>query len=80
MTLADRVKLVDEMIRENPDVTIRDYISVARELELVKSAKGSLGRLMFMRKLDEEAKDIIRTMKPIQLNKNIGERYKDLRR
>lgn len=38
MTLADRIKLIDDMIRENPDVTIKDYIELVGEVRKIASA------------------------------------------
>jgi hypothetical protein len=35
MTLADRVKLIDDMVRENRDVTIKDYLELVKDLEAI---------------------------------------------
>lgn len=37
MTLAERIKLMDDMIRENPDVTIKDYMDLCKELVEIKA-------------------------------------------
>lgn len=36
MNLPDRIKLVDDMIREDPQYTIRDYLEVVAEIEQIK--------------------------------------------
>lgn len=36
MTLADRIKLIDDMIREDPQYTIRDYLDMVAEIEQIK--------------------------------------------
>lgn len=48
MTLAEKIKLIDDMIEENPEVTIRDYI------ELVKEIKGIQSRSIFLNRQSRE--------------------------
>jgi hypothetical protein len=38
MTLADKISLIDQMIRENSDYTIRDYLSHVKEIESVENS------------------------------------------
>lgn len=38
MTLCERIKLVDDMIRENPDSTIKDYMELMGELVKIERA------------------------------------------
>jgi len=38
MTLSDRIQLIDDMIRENPEYTIEDYDNMVREITAVESA------------------------------------------
>jgi hypothetical protein len=35
MTLAEQISLIDEMIRENPDYTIRDFLDLMKEIQSV---------------------------------------------
>jgi hypothetical protein len=38
MTLANRIKLIDDMIRENPDATIGNYLELCKELGSIAAA------------------------------------------
>jgi hypothetical protein len=38
MTLTEQISLVDQMIRENPDYTIRDFLNLKSEIESVESS------------------------------------------
>lgn len=38
MTLAEQISLVDAMIKENPDYTIRDFLDLMKELQSVESS------------------------------------------
>lgn len=38
MTLADRIKLVNDMVRENPDVTIKDYLELVNDVTRIEHA------------------------------------------
>ncbi len=38
MTLSERIQLIDSMIRENPDFTIRDYLDLVKDIESIKAA------------------------------------------
>lgn len=33
MILAEQISLIDDMIRENPDYTIRDFLDLIKELD-----------------------------------------------
>lgn len=35
MTIAEQISLIDEMIRENPDYTIRDFLDLIKEVQSV---------------------------------------------
>lgn len=48
MTLADRIKLIDDMVRENQDVTIRDYIELVGEVRKIESV--SIESVVFLEK------------------------------
>lgn len=37
MTLQDKISLIDQMIRENPDYTIRDYLDLMKELDRISA-------------------------------------------
>jgi hypothetical protein len=39
MTLEAKDKLISDMIKENPDVTIRQYLDVVKELEEIEQAQ-----------------------------------------
>ena len=38
MTLTEQISLIDSMIRENPDYTIRDYLSIMAEIQSVSDS------------------------------------------
>lgn len=38
MTLAEQTSLIDAMIKENPDYTIRDYLDLMRELSHISDS------------------------------------------
>lgn len=38
MTLAEKISLIDQMIRENPDYTIRDYQDLMAELAAISDS------------------------------------------
>jgi hypothetical protein len=38
MTLADRIKIIDGMILENPDATIKDYIELVKDVEAIEDS------------------------------------------
>lgn len=38
MTLAEQISLIDQMIRENPDYTIRDYLDLLAEIAAVSDS------------------------------------------
>jgi hypothetical protein len=38
MTLAEQISLIDEMIRENPDYTIRDFLDLMADIQSVASS------------------------------------------
>ena len=38
MTLDEKISLIDQMIRENPDYTIRDYLDLIAEIQSVESS------------------------------------------
>lgn len=38
MTLCERTKLIDDMIRENPDATIKDYFELMGEVNKIERA------------------------------------------
>jgi hypothetical protein len=37
MNLQELVKLADDLIKENPDYTIRDFIEIKKEIEAVEN-------------------------------------------
>ena len=51
MTLSqdDKVKLVDDLIKQNPDATVRDYIVELKEIEnevaAIRAAKDNINEL-----------------------------------
>lgn len=38
MTLEERISIIDKMIRENPDYTIRDYLELCGEVNNIRQA------------------------------------------
>jgi hypothetical protein len=38
MTLEAKDKLIDDLIKENPDSTIKDYLEVVKEIEQIETA------------------------------------------
>lgn len=38
MTLAEQISLIDQMIRENPDYTVRDFLDLMKELAAVSDS------------------------------------------
>ena len=53
MTLATRIQLIDDMVKENPDVTIKDYVELVREINRIKSS-----RKLFVTKVEERYKEL----------------------
>jgi hypothetical protein len=35
MTLEDQTKLIEDLIKENPDTTIKDFLELAREIDKI---------------------------------------------
>lgn len=48
MTLQQKSKLIDDLIEENQDVTIKEYVSTVEELRRINNYKG--GRKMLFKK------------------------------
>jgi hypothetical protein len=67
MTLADRIKLVDDMVRENPDVTIKEYLELVKEFDEVRVATI------------ENKMDQVTVINPIIFNRRVDDRYRGLR-
>jgi len=44
MTLADKVRLVEDLIRENEDATIREYLDCLKEIEQVEATIQTVHR------------------------------------
>jgi hypothetical protein len=40
MTLDDQISLIDDMIKENPDYTIRDFLDLMKELDSITDSMG----------------------------------------
>jgi hypothetical protein len=38
MTLSARIKLIDDMVRENPYTTIKDYLGLVRDIQGIRAA------------------------------------------
>jgi len=38
VTLCEKISLVDSLIRENPDVTINDYLETVQEIEKISES------------------------------------------
>jgi len=43
MTLEAKDKLINDLIKENPDATIRDYLEVCKEIIGIENASGTAG-------------------------------------
>lgn len=76
MTLADRIKLVNDMIRENPDSTIKEYLELVKDIEEIETMSEGTP-IIYLKKV-HEAIEIANTRKPIEINKNRSERYATL--
>jgi hypothetical protein len=42
MTLTARIKLINDMVRENPDTTIRDYLELVKEMKGIRKAANQV--------------------------------------
>lgn len=60
MTLAERIKLVDDMVKENRDVTIKDYLELVKELQRIRSSRIFFDRQSRQR-YSELRREFIRT-------------------
>lgn len=38
MELEDKIKMIDQLIKENPDNTIRDYLDLLKEVETIEKS------------------------------------------
>lgn len=54
MKLSDRIQLIDDMIRENPDYTIKDYLELVKELEGIKKSARQPIIKQWLKKDDKE--------------------------
>jgi hypothetical protein len=68
MTLSARIKLINDMVRENPDTTIKDYLELVRDLEGISEKT----------KADERFILLCKIKKPMKINRDISERYKQM--
>jgi hypothetical protein len=41
MTLKDRISLIDQMINEDPEATIKDYLELVKDLQAIESAASA---------------------------------------
>jgi hypothetical protein len=68
MTLSARIKLIDDMVRENPDATIKDYLELVRELDTISISNETQLYLILLKKKTA-----------IELNRKMDSRYKDFK-
>jgi hypothetical protein len=68
MTLAARTKLINDMIQENPDTTIKDYLELVKDLEGIEEKTRTDERFILLCKV----------RKPVKINNDISERYKQM--
>jgi hypothetical protein len=47
MTLTDYIKIVDSLIKENPDSTIKDYLELKTELELIEKSQHGKDTILY---------------------------------
>lgn len=68
MNLCTQTELINDMVRENPDTTIKEYLELVRDLEGIRATNGSVDHLVLLKKIRI----------PVKINKNISERYKQM--
>jgi hypothetical protein len=67
MTLGDRTILIDRMIRENPDATIKEYLELVKEFDQINETNGTIETALMKHRI----RDI-----PITINRQAMERYR----
>lgn len=71
MTLAERIKLIDQMIRENPDYTIKDYLELVKDIEVIEEARDTVIPVLVTRNQNGVSKDWKNNHCKIQINKRL---------
>lgn len=54
MTIGERKKLINDMIRENPDATIKDYLQLVKEFDQIRKTTNEAPVVWFMKVRTEE--------------------------
>lgn len=76
MTLADRIILIDRMIQEDSEATIREYIELVKEFDKIRVAteEQEIIAMVIMKPRKRGPKK-----KMISINETFKKRYKELR-
>ena len=56
MTLSDQITFIDDLIRENPDITIREYLEAVQEIDSIEKTKTDMGSRKGIPNLSDEQK------------------------
>lgn len=54
MTLPEQISLIDQMISENPDYTIRDYLDLMKEIQSVSDSMKNKGHHFIFHQTNNE--------------------------
>lgn len=49
MTLCEKIRLIDDMVRENPDATIKDYMELMGDLNKIERATSMQPPLVILK-------------------------------
>lgn len=60
MTLANQITFVDDLIKEDPDITIRQYLEAVQEIDTIEKTQTDMGR----RPLDSDKRKMVLDMAP----------------
>lgn len=59
MTIEQKIKLIDDLIKENPEVTISEYLFAAQEIELIEKAPNMPSRKGKPNLTEEQKKSVL---------------------
>jgi hypothetical protein len=60
MTLSNQITFIDDLIKEDPEITIREYLEAVQEIDIIEKTQSDMGR----RPLDAAKRQMVLDMAP----------------